>query len=113
MLLYLSEHSSPDISFDVHQCAQYAFSPTFCHKKALICIGQYLKGTKDQGLILTRSDDLKLDCYSDADFAQLWNHKMPDDRNCLHSRTGYVITLSNFPIVWVSKMQTAITLLTM
>ena len=106
-------HLRPDISFAVHQCARYTFSPTRRHEKALIRIGRYLKGTQDNGLILTPSHQLKLDCYPDADFAGLWNHEAPDDPHCVRSRTGYVITLSDCPVLWVSKMQTAIALSTM
>jgi hypothetical protein len=70
MLLYLS-HSRPDIAFATHQCTRYAFAPKQSHEDALKCIGRYLKGTLDKGLILCPSDDLKIDCYPDADFAGL------------------------------------------
>ena len=56
---------------------------------------------------------MKIDCYPDADFAGLWNHESPDDPHCVRSRTGYVITLSDCPVVWVSKLQSAIALSTM
>jgi hypothetical protein len=36
MLLYLTGHSRPDISFAVHQCARYTFKPTRRHEAALI-----------------------------------------------------------------------------
>jgi hypothetical protein len=70
MLLYLG-HSHPDIAFATHQCACYTFAPKQLHEDALKCIGRYLKGTLDKGLILRPSDDLKIDCYPDADFACL------------------------------------------
>ena len=54
-----------------------------------------------------------MDCYPDANFAGLWNHELPDDPHCVRSRTGYVITLSDCPVIWVSKMQTTIALSTM
>ncbi len=79
----------------------------------LVRIGRYLKGTLEQGLILQPSEALTLDCYPDANFAGLWGHENPDDPHCVHSRTGYVITLSNCPILWTSKMQTSITSSTM
>ena len=113
MMLYLCGHSRPDISFAVHQCARYTYAPTRRHEAALIRIGRYLLGTLDKGLILNPSDTLKLDCYPDADFAGLWNHESPDDPHCVRSRTGYVITLSDCPVVWVSKLQSAIALSTM
>ena len=113
MLLYLCGHSRPDISFAVHQCARYTFAPTRRHEKALIRIGRYLKSTADKGLILTPSSSLHLDCYPDADFAGLWNHEESADPHCVRSRTGYTITLSNCPVLWVSKLQTEIALSTM
>ena len=113
MLLYLSGHSRPDIAFAVHQCARYTFAPTKKHETALIRIGRYLNGTQDKGLILTPSEGLTLDCYPDADFAGLWGHENADDSHCVRSRTGYVITLSDCPILWSSKMQTSIASSTM
>jgi hypothetical protein len=50
MLLYLG-HSRPDIAFATHQCARYTFAPKQSHEDALKCIGRYLKGTLDKGLI--------------------------------------------------------------
>ncbi len=67
MLLYLG-HSRPYIAFATHQCARYTFAPKQSHKNALKRIGCYLKGTLDKGLILTPSDNLKIDCYPDTDF---------------------------------------------
>jgi hypothetical protein len=72
-----------------------------------------LKGTLDKGLILTPSEDLKIDCYPDADFAGLWNHNNKNDPHCIRSRTGYITCLSNCPVLWISKLQTEIALSTM
>lgn len=113
MLLYLSGHTRPDLSFAVHQCARYTFAPTKRHEQALLRIGRYLKGTVDKGILLDPTHDLHLDCYPDADFAGLWNHEKADDPHCVRSRTGYVITLAHCPIIWASKMQTEIALSTM
>ncbi len=104
MLLYLG-HSHPNIAFATHQCAHYTFAPKQSHKNALKRIGRYLKGTLDKGLILTPSDDLKIDCYPDADFAGLWNREDKNDPHCVRSRTGYVICLSDCPVLWISKLQ--------
>jgi hypothetical protein len=53
------------------------------HEDALKRIGRYLKGTLDKGLILCPSDDLKIDCYPDADFAGLWNRDDKNDPHCV------------------------------
>ncbi len=104
MLLYLG-HSRPDITFATHQCACYMFAPKQSHENALKRIGRYLKGTLDKGLILTPSDNLKIDCYPDADFAGLWNCDDKNDPHCVCSRTGYVIRLSDCPVLWISELQ--------
>jgi hypothetical protein len=77
MLLNLG-HSHPDIAFATHQCACYTFAPKQLHEDALKRIGHYLKGTLDKSLIFCPSNDLKINCYPDADFGGLWN---PDSKN--------------------------------
>jgi hypothetical protein len=70
MLLYL-RHSQPNISFATHQCAQYTHSPKQTYEDALEKIGWYLKRTIKNGIILTPCNTFKIDCYPDADFADL------------------------------------------
>ncbi len=112
MLLYLG-HSRPDISFAMHQCARYTHSPKQSCKDALKRIRRYLKGTLKNGLILTPSNDFKIDCYPDANFAGLWGRNDKQDPHCVRSRTGYVICFADCPILWKSKLQTDIALSTM
>jgi hypothetical protein len=66
-----------------------------------------------KGLILNPSKTLNIDCYLDADFAGLWTRDNKHDPHCVCSRTGYVICLSNCPVLWKSKLQTDIALSTM
>ena len=115
MLLYLSGHSRPDISFAVHQCSRYTFQPKLKkHEIALKRIGLYLKGTADKGLIIKPANNMGIECYPDADFAGLWGHENPHNPHCAHSRTGFVICVAEWPVVvWISKLQTEITLSTM
>ena len=60
-----------------------------------------------------RSKKLVVNCYSDADFAGLWGNEDPQDPICARSRTGFVITFANCPLLWVSKLQTEIALSTL
>ncbi|KAL7526402.1 hypothetical protein ACHAWF_008462 [Thalassiosira exigua] len=113
MLLYLTGHSRPDCAFAVHQCARYNFEPKRSHVAALKRIGRYLKGTADKGLILDPSPGLGIDCYPDADFAGLYGYEDAQDPHCARSRTGYVITLADCPVLWRSSLQTEIALSTM
>ena len=43
----------------------------------------------------------------------LFGHEQSHDPICAKSCTGYVITLSGCPLIWVSKLQTTIALSTM
>jgi hypothetical protein len=113
MLQYLQNHSLPDITFAVSQCARFVHNPRRCHERALEHIGQYLKGTVDRGLLLQPNNDLTIYCYVDADFAGLWPHEEQTDPVCVKSRTGFVICISNCPVIWGSKLQHEISKSTM
>eukprot|EP00804_Cyclotella_cryptica_P008406 CCRYP_003924-RA/>CCRYP_003924-RA protein AED:0.27 eAED:0.27 QI:0/0/0/1/0/0/2/0/265 len=113
MLLYLCGHTRPDIAFAVHQCAQYTFCPTRHHELALIRIGRYLKCIMDKEIIMSPRDDPCVDCYPDADFAGLYGHEDSQDPHCTRSRTGYLITVFDCPVLWKLKLQTEIALSTM
>ena len=54
-----------------------------------------------------------LDCYADADFADLFSTSNPDDPKSVKSRSGYVITLGQIPVSWGSKLQSETALSTM
>ena len=73
-------------------------------------ICRYLQGTKDNGPVINLSKKLVVDCYAGADFAVLWGHENPQDLIFARSRTGFVVTFANFPLLWVSKLQTEIAL---
>ena len=113
MMLYLSGHTRPDIAYAVNCCARYMFAPRLVHEQALKRIGRYLKATRDKGLVLNPSGELKIDAYPDADFAGLYGHEAVTDPACVKSRTGFLITVSDCPMVWVSKLQTETALSTM
>ena len=50
---------------------------------------------------------------SDADFAGLYDYESNSDPACAKSHTGFLITVSDCPMVWVSKLQTETALSTM
>jgi hypothetical protein len=72
-----------------------------------------LKATREKGMILKPSGTLKIDSYPDADFAGLYGYAKITDSACVKSRTGFIITVSECPMVWVSKLQTETALSTM
>ncbi|KAL7476634.1 hypothetical protein ACHAW6_002483, partial [Cyclotella cf. meneghiniana] len=73
---------------------------------ALKHFSRYLKATRDKFLILRPAGMLEVDAYPDAEFAGLYGYGAKIDPACAKSRTGFLITVSYCPIVWVSKLQT-------
>ena len=112
-LLYLSGNSRPDIAFAVHQVARFSHEPKRSHEVAVKRIVRYLKGTRNRGLVFRPRDDWKIDCYVDADFCGLWGSEDPDDPVVAKSRTGFILTLAGCPLMWVSKLQTEVSVSTM
>ena len=49
-----------------------------------------------------------MDCYDDADFAGLWGQEYSQDPIFGMSRSLFVVTFANFPLLWVLKLQTDI-----
>ena len=114
MLLYLSGHTRPDITYAVNCCARYMFNPKHIHELALKRIGRYLKQTCDRGMVMNPSSDVcKIDAFPDADFAGMYGHEDHTDPACAKSRTGFIITFAGCPVLWQSKLQTETALSTM
>ena len=63
--------------------------------------------------MLNPSGQLKVDAYPDADFAGLYGHEKVTDPACAKSHMEFLLTVSDCPVVWVSKLQTETALLTM
>ncbi|KAL7475004.1 hypothetical protein ACHAW6_000935, partial [Cyclotella cf. meneghiniana] len=55
----------------------------------------------------------KVDAYPNADFARLYGHEKATDPVCAKSCTGFLTSVSDCPMAWVSKLQTEMALLTM
>jgi hypothetical protein len=111
-------HTRPDTGFATSQCARFTHNTRHSHGKALERIGQYLKLTQDEGLILRPTiceeiSELPINCYVDADFAGLWGYEYCNDPSRVKSRTGYVINIPNCPVIWKSKLQSCIASCTM
>jgi hypothetical protein len=118
MMGYL-EHSRPEIKYAVSACARFVHNPKRIHEEALIRIGLYLKGTRNNGLIIKPqgvrqgNETLPVEMYCDADFAGLWGYEQPMDPTCVKSRAGYVILIGGNPVLWGSKLIPQIALSTM
>eukprot|EP00957_Ditylum_brightwellii_P185004 14088860-Ditylum_brightwellii.AAC.1 len=88
MLMYLAGTTHPDISMPVHQCARYSHNSQRCHEKAVKHIVHYLISNKDTRPGTTENDQNPV---------------------CVKSRTGFVLTLGQILILWISKIQSEIT----
>lgn len=109
-LNYLAKSTRPDIEYAVHQCARFTSDPKEGHTKAVKLIGQYLLGTKDNGMIC-KPDGQSMTYYVDANFAGDWLPEIAmEDSSTARSRSGYVLLYSGCPVVWASKLQTKIAL---
>jgi hypothetical protein len=114
-LWYLYGHSRPDLGFACSQAARFTFQPKRSHELALIRIGQYLKKTRDKGLILKPMvlDSFTMDAYVDSDYLGTYGTEPRSDPDNVKSRGGHVILVNGCPIIWQSKLIDAICLSTM
>jgi hypothetical protein len=71
------------------------FNPHLSHEKALKQIGRYLMATRDKGLVLNPSGQLKVDACPDADFAGLYGREKVADLACAKRSTGFLHTVSD------------------
>ena len=56
-------------------------------------------------MILKPTGTLDLELYVDADFCGLFKHEPDSDPNSARSRTGFIVMLSGFPLIWKSQLQ--------
>ena len=113
MLLYLSGNIRPDITFAVSQVARFTHNPRKSHATALKLIVRYLSGTVDKGIIVPKfKGNKQLKSYVDADFAGLYKVDPDTSLSSAKSRTGFIIFLGPWPLIWKSFLQTEIALLT-
>ena len=105
MLLYLSTNTRPDIAFAVSQIARFSAQPKQSHATAVKTLVRYLKRTRNKGMILKPTGTLDLELYVDADFCGLFKHEPDADPNSARSRTGFIVMLSGFPLIWKSQLQ--------
>ena len=113
MLLYLSTNTRPDIAFAVSQVARFSNDPKQSHATAVKVIVRYLVGTKDKGTVVTPTGKLDIKLFVDADFAGLFKKEAENDPDSARSRTGYILLLGGFPLIWKSNLQTKIALSTL
>jgi len=104
-LLYVANHTRPDLSVAVGQLASFVSCPTESHWQALKRVVRYCKGTLDYGTVLGGSFAVPiLVGYADADWGSC-----EDTRR---SRTGYTFHLGVGCVSHQSKKQATVALST-
>ena len=76
------------------------FIPKHSHEFTFNTIGQYLKETRDRGLVLNPSTELKTDLYPDTYFSITYGNYKATDLSCVKSITGYAINVADCPVLW-------------
>jgi|AntRauTorckE5430_2_1112549.scaffolds.fasta_scaffold04696_1 hypothetical protein len=112
MLLYLSNNTRPDLAFAVSQVARFTHNPKKSHASAVKIIVRYLAGTSDKGTIVQSATSLELTCHVDADFAGLFKRDPDSSISSAKSRLGYIIKLSNCPLLVKTQLMPTICLST-
>ena len=95
-LIYLS-HTRPDIAYVVCVVSQFMHDPRKPHMDAVERILRYLKSAPGKGLLFTKHNHLKIEGYTDADWAG-----SADNRR---STSGYFTFVGGNLVTWRSKKQ--------
>jgi len=95
-LIYLS-HTRPDIAYAVNVVSQFMHDPRKPHMDAVERILRYLKSAPGKGLLFSNHGHLKVEGYTDADWA-----RSADDRK---STAGYFTFVGGNLVTWRSKKQ--------
>ncbi|KAL5540403.1 hypothetical protein UlMin_042426 [Ulmus minor] len=95
-LIYLS-HTRPDIAYVVCVVSQFMHDPRKPHMDAVECILRYLKSAPGKGLLFAKHNHLKVEGYTDADWAG-----SADNRR---STSGYFTFVGGNLVTWRSKKQ--------
>ncbi|KAK4391658.1 Retrovirus-related Pol polyprotein from transposon RE2 [Sesamum angolense] len=98
-LIYLTV-TKPDISFAVGLVSQFMDKPRLVHWEAALRILKYIKASPGKGLLFKRHGHVKIEAYSDADYAGA-----KDDRK---STSGYCTYVGGNLVTWRSKKQTTV-----
>eukprot|EP00957_Ditylum_brightwellii_P124650 9500113-Ditylum_brightwellii.AAC.1 len=83
------------------------------HGDAIVFLAKYLLGTKDKDLMFDPHKYKSMKLFVDTYFSGHWYPSMTeDDPSMAKSTTGYGILFASCPLLWVSKLQTCISLST-
>ncbi|XP_022033118.1 secreted RxLR effector protein 161-like [Helianthus annuus] len=100
-LIYLS-HTRPDIAYAVSVVSQFMHQPQVSHMEAVWRVIKYLKGTIGHGVLFKANGHLKIQGYTDADWA--------GDKGDRRSTSGYFTLVGGNLVTWRSKKQKVVAL---
>ncbi|KAI9038472.1 Ty1/Copia family ribonuclease HI [Aspergillus affinis] len=118
-LMYVTLQTRPDTMFPIGQLMRYASNPDDSHMRELIHLLRFFRPTIDKGIVFQalpedeneEDEDIRrfkrlgvIQGYVDADFG--------GDVDTRRSATGYIFTLAQGPISWISKLQSTVSLST-
>ena len=92
----------PDIAFFTAVASRFSKNPSHQHTEAVKTILKYLKGSKQRGITYRDEEELKIQGYSDSDWA--------GDKESWKSTSGYIFMLNGGPVSWCSKRQSTVAL---
>ena len=100
-LIYLS-HTCPDVAYAVSVVSQFMHQPSKDHMEAVTRILRYLKSSPRKGLMFSKNNHLRVNGYTDAD----WAGNTIDRR----STSGYFMFVRGNLVTWRSKKQKVVAL---
>ena len=90
-----------DIAYASHQCTHFREDMRAVHRDAILYPRKKFTGTIEEGLLLKPNDSNSFEVYANEKFDGDWNRlTAPYNTSTAKSRTGYVVTFANYPIVW-------------
>jgi hypothetical protein len=94
------------ISYAMHPCTRFSAAPEMEYDKALKWLDRYLIETRNKHLMF----DPKEQSF-DASFGDEWDRAGAlVDADTASSRTGFVISYTNCPVIWTTRLSTQIAL---
>jgi hypothetical protein len=101
-LMYLMVSTRPDLAAAVGLLSRFLNNPGEEHWMAVKKIFKYLQGTRQMGLTYSRKEEVKLEAYTDSDWA--------GDVDSRKSTSAYVIMIGGAAVSWKSKRQDSVAL---
>ncbi|GJX72276.1 ribonuclease H-like domain-containing protein [Tanacetum coccineum] len=96
-LIYLT-YTRPDISYDVHCLSQHMHTPLQSHLRIALKVIRYLKNSPRTGIQIFKDKNLKLCCFTDADWAKCLRTKKSVSGLCVFFRKSFHGKARNKPL---------------